>query len=50
MSNGPFILFCSTPFVNALYLEVHDKMDSALCDAKWMLEMNDLKPFLEEIK
>ena len=36
--------------IDSLYLEVHDKMDSALCDAKWMLEMNDLIPFLEEIK
>ena len=36
--------------VNALFMEVHDKMDKALCDAKWMLEMNDLKTFLEEIK
>lgn len=36
--------------VDGLFMEVHDKMDKALCDAKWMLEMNDLKPFLEEIK
>ncbi len=36
--------------VDALFLEVHDKMNKALCDAKWMLEMKDLKPFLKEIK
>jgi len=36
--------------VDALFMEVHDKMNEALCDAKWMLEMNKLKTFLEEIK
>jgi 2-dehydro-3-deoxyphosphooctonate aldolase (KDO 8-P synthase) len=35
--------------IDALFMEVHDKMEAALCDAKWMLEMSDLKPFLEEI-
>jgi len=36
--------------IDALFLEVHDKMNDALCDAKWMLEMEKLKPFLEEIR
>ncbi|MEM0492465.1 MAG: 3-deoxy-8-phosphooctulonate synthase [Candidatus Thermoplasmatota archaeon] len=36
--------------IDALFMEVHDKMDEALCDAKWMLELDKLKKFLEEIK
>ena len=36
--------------VDGLFMEVHDKMEKALCDAKWMLDMKNLKGFLEEIK
>jgi 2-dehydro-3-deoxyphosphooctonate aldolase (KDO 8-P synthase) len=35
--------------VNGLFMEVHDKMEKALCDAKWMIEMNDLIDFLGEL-
>lgn len=36
--------------VDGLFMEVHDAMESARCDAKWMLEMNDFVQFLEEIR
>ncbi|MGA1870449.1 MAG: 3-deoxy-8-phosphooctulonate synthase [bacterium] len=36
--------------VDGLFMEVHDRMEKALCDAKWMLDMKNLKGFLEEMK
>lgn len=36
--------------IDGLFIEVHDAMEKALCDAKWMLEMDDFAQFLEEIE
>lgn len=36
--------------VDGLFIEVHDAMEKALCDAKWMLGMNDFIQFLEQMR